>query len=199
MEDRKLLKHFNTIKTAHATELRHEVLMIGHDIVQSERFQRARHVPHHIRFNVATHSIETAMYSLLIVRWLNRCGIQVSREDAVRTCLLHDIGMTESWVHDSPSYRKAFSHPKRGYQIARDEYNANKVQLDAIRWHMWPICLMPPKHVIGWILFMSDKLSTFNEGLIIAKMRKKLKSARKAAKAEQARKARKAEETQNAE
>lgn len=187
-----IMKHNNEKGAQTASRLRRDVLTIGKDIVHSDRFRRAKKVPHHIKFNVATHSVETAMYALLITRWLARCGAHVSEEDAVRTCLLHDIGMTEAWVHDSPSYRKAFSHPKRGYQIAKDEYNANKVQLDAIRYHMWPICLRPPRHVIGWILFTADKLSTINEGLIMRETHKRLKAQRKKEK-EEAKKAEKKE------
>lgn len=151
--------------------IRHEVLEVGEDIIRSDRFEKAKHVSHHIRFTVAEHSVEVAMYALLIARWLRKKGVHIEETDAVRAALLHDIGMTENNVHDSPSYRKAFSHPREGHRIARDEFNANRTQLDAIRYHMWPICIKPPRHIIGWILFTADKLSTINEGLIIAKSR----------------------------
>lgn len=157
--------------------LRREVLTIGDDIVRSERFKKAWHVTHHIHYSVACHSVEVAMYALLLARWLKTRGVSVDERDAVRAALLHDIGMTEDDIHDSPSYRKAFSHPREGHRIARDEFNANLTQLDAIRYHMWPICIKPPRHVIGWIIFTADKLSTYNEGkcMTLGRLRRRKK------------------------
>ncbi len=153
--------------------IRHEVFVYGGDIIRSDRFEKARTVSHHIKYTVAVHSVEVAMYALLLARWLNRHHIthKVNERDLVRAALLHDIGMTEDSVHSSPSYRRAFSHPKEGNRIARDEFHLNQIQLNAIRRHMWPIGIIPPRHVIGWILTVADNMSSFNEGLNMLKAR----------------------------
>lgn len=152
-------------------KIRREVFSYGDDIIHSDRFRKAKHVQHHIEYTVAVHSMEVAMYALLIARSLKRHNLlhKLDERDLVRAALLHDIGMTEDAVHDSPSYKKAFSHPREGLRIARDEYKLNKLQLNAIQRHMWPIGIIPPTHVIGWILTAADNMSSFNEGVAMLK------------------------------
>lgn len=156
-------------------ELERDVMRIGEDIVNSERFKKALQVRHHVKFNIAVHSLETAAFALRIARWLNRRGFSVDEENVVRASLLHDIGMTENPVFLSPSYKKAFSHPKEGRRIAESEFNANKEQLDAIRRHMWPIGIVPPKHMTGWIVLAADKLSSMREAKRVARQKAEIK------------------------
>ena len=155
--------------------LRSEVFKYGEDIIHSESFEKAKHVPHHIHYTVAIHSVEAAVYALLITRWLKKhhTALKVDEREVVRAALLHDIGMTLDEIHDSPSYRKAFSHPKEGHRIARDVYHLNKIQLEAIRRHMWPIGIIPPRHLMGWIIVMADNMSSFNEASTMIKSRAK--------------------------
>lgn len=143
-----------------------DVMKIGGDIVVSDRFAAAKKVMHHDRSggNIAGHSIETAEYALLLARWLNRHGASVSEVDAVRASLLHDIGMTEKEVHQSPSRVKAYTHPREGARIAHEEFGANEVQLDAIRHHMWPCCcLVPPHSSEGMVVTVADKMCSLSE------------------------------------
>lgn len=82
--------------------------------------------------------METAGYAATLAHWLRQHGLAIDERDVVRASLLHDIGMTEDEVFESPSRKKAFSHPREGVRIARDEFGATEEQLDAIRRHMWP-------------------------------------------------------------
>ena len=165
-----------------STEVKKDVLRIGEDIIRSERFREAWETRHHVYYNVASHSLETAEYALLIARWFSRRGIRVNEEDVVRAALLHDIGMTESPVWKSPSYRKAYAHPKEGCRIAKDEFDANRLQLEAIRRHMWPICGVPPLHLTGWIVMMADKASASHEAKDVAKRKARARVKRHAVK-----------------
>lgn len=142
-----------------------ELLPECEDILSSGRFQKAKRVRHHKKFNVAAHSMQTAVYGARLCGWLNRHGAKIDKRDVIRACLLHDIGMTEDQVHDSVQYRKAFAHPKKSVEIAAAEYGANEVQLDAVRRHMWPICVIPPKHVAGWLVVAADKMASCKEVL----------------------------------
>ena len=142
-----------------------EVRRIGMDIISSDRFAKAEEVPHHSKSgNIALHSLETAGYALSLSRWLHRHGISVSEWDVVRASLLHDIGMTEDHVFLSPSYKKARSHPSEGARIAREEYGANKLQVEAIQSHMWPVWrAVPPRSMEGWIVSAADKCCSMHE------------------------------------
>ena len=146
-------------------ELLQSVQELGSEIIGSERFRAAEAIPHHLAGNVARHSLNVARESCRIAEWLNRHGAQVDVKDAVCGSLLHDIGMTEKEVFRSPSWKKAYTHPARGAHVAREEYRANPVQEDAVRRHMWPICVIPPKHAAGWIVLAADKICSIREFL----------------------------------
>ena len=144
-------------------KLLQSVRQLGAEIIDSERFRAAGAIPHHLAGNVARHSLNVAKESCRIAEWLNRHGAQVDVKDAVRGSLLHDIGMTEKEVFGSPTWKKAYLHPERGAALAREEYLANDVQEDAVRRHMWPICVVPPKHAAGWIVLAADKICSIKE------------------------------------
>lgn len=155
-----------------------DVLAVGEDIVSSRRFAKAEGVIHHSKeHNIAAHSVSTAVRALEITRWLNRRGATVDEKDVIRAALLHDIGMTEDSVSGSPSPVRARSHPREGERIAREEFGANDVQLDAIRHHMWPLCLVPPRTVEGWVVVAADKQCSVREAIEIG--RDKLRAGRR--------------------
>ena len=144
-------------------ELLQKVNQLGEEVLNSERFLSAWDIPHHGNVSVAMHSMHVAKESCRIAAWLRRHGVKISDEDAVRSSLLHDIGMTERRVFSSPSWKKAYTHPDRGSEIAEKEYHANEIQKDAIQRHMWPICVIPPSHVAGWVVLAADKISSMKE------------------------------------
>ena len=157
-----------------------EIIELGGGIVASERFARAKQVPHHSKSgNIALHSMETAGYALLITEWLEEHGLSVSRVDVVRASLLHDIGMTEPSVFNSPSRKKAFSHPRVGACIAEKEFGANETQVEAIRHHMFPVFSMPPRSAEAWVVSLADKCCSINEarlgtGRLVAAMARRV-------------------------
>ena len=142
-----------------------DIMGMGKDIVLSDRFAKAWEVPHHSKDgNIAVHSLKTAEYALVLARWLADHDVSVSERDVVRASLLHDIGMTEDSVFLSPSYMKARSHPREGARIARDEFGANDTQVEAILFHMWPVCcVIPPRSAEGWTVSIADKRCSVHE------------------------------------
>jgi uncharacterized protein len=142
-----------------------DLVDLGGDIITSERFDAAIDVPHHSKNgNIAAHSLETAGYALQIARWLNQHGKSINERDVVRASLLHDIGMTEEDIFLSPSSEKGRTHPVEGARIAREEFDANEVQVDAILHHMWPFCcLTPPHDAVGFVVTAADKMCSLVE------------------------------------
>ena len=127
----------------------------GADILESERFKRAWSTRHHMKTNIARHSLAVTEYALHLYEQGHYPHTDI--RDVVRACLLHDIGMTDEVIHNSVSFMKAYSHPRRSAEIAAKEYGANRVQVDAILHHMWPICIIPPCTPVGWLLLRADK------------------------------------------
>ena len=139
----------------------------GGDILESERFRQSMDILHHKGTNVARHSLEVAEYALHLYE--NGHNPDTDVRDIVRACLLHDIGMTDRKVRESVSFLKAYSHPRKSAEIAREEYGANQIQIDAILHHMWPICLIPPSSEAGWLLLRSDKHCARNDVVSVIK------------------------------
>ena len=144
-------------------ELLQTVQQLGADVIRSARFRSAWEIPHHRTGNVALHSLNVAKESCRLAFWLNRHGADINVKDAVCSSLLHDIGMTEKHVFHSRSWKKAYTHPIRGAEVAKNEYRTNSVQENAIRRHMWPICIVPPKHKEGWVVLAADKICSVKE------------------------------------
>lgn len=138
---------------------------IGKDILHSPHFSKMYLTPHHGKVSVARHSLHVAEDGYRIAMWLKAHGIPADPREVVRACLLHDIGMSEDKVYESPSWKKAYTHPKEGWRIAMEEFGATPGIEDAITHHMWPICAVPPRHLTGWIVLAADKLSSMREVL----------------------------------
>ena len=127
----------------------------GRDILESERFKRSWNTGHHMMTNIACHSLAVAEYALHLYEKEQYPDTEV--RDVVRACLLHDIGMTDEGIHERVSFLKAYLHPRRSAEIAEKEFGANRIQIDAILHHMWPICVVPPHTPVGWLLLRADK------------------------------------------
>ena len=145
------------------------IIQEGRDILESERFRRAWKTEHHMRTNIARHSLAVTEYALHLFKQGHYPDTDI--RDVVRACLLHDIGMTDDIVYDSISFRKAYSHPRRSAGIAVKEYGANQIQVDAILHHMWPICIVPPHTPVGWLLLRADKICSRKD--VLRYLRKK--------------------------
>ena len=59
-------------------------------------------------------------------------------------------------------YKAPFLDPEAS-RIAREEFRANDVQVDAVRRHMWPIGLTPPRNMEGWVVVAADKCCSVRE------------------------------------
>lgn len=140
-----------------------QVRQLGGDILASGPFQDAKRIPHHGSVSVARHSLHVAARSLRIATWLEARGVSVDTEDVVRAALLHDIGMTDRSVQSCPPWIKAYTHPRRGAVLAERQFRAGPVQRDAILHHMWPVCVIPPRHLSGWVVLLADKLCSVEE------------------------------------
>ena len=147
------------------SDVRRQVQMHGREILRSERFGNAKDVPHHFGVSVARHTRHVADKSVKIALFLKKRGVDVNMRDVVRGSLLHDLGMTDRRVFCRPSFVKAYTHPREGVRIAMRDFgvDVDKEVRDAIVHHMWPICVVPPRHITGWIVTAADKAASMEE------------------------------------
>lgn len=87
---------------------------------------------------------------------------------AARAGLLHDLFLYD-W-HDlkvekgTPFWKlHGFTHPRKAMNNAARHFHLSKAEKNCILCHMWPMTIIPPKYVEGYILCYADKLVAAKE------------------------------------
>lgn len=78
---------------------------------------------------------------------------------AARAGLLHDMFLYD-W-HDKSRgikrYYHGFTHGFNAFKNAKEYFVLNKIEEDAIKNHMWPLTLLPPRTKVGYVVQWCDK------------------------------------------
>lgn len=91
----------------------------------------------------------------------------------IRGALLHDFYFYDWRVDKVNKKGHASKHPFRAIENAKKYFNLNKIELDIISSHMWPINLFKfPKTKEGRLVMLVDKMVTLKE--VFAKKKKTL-------------------------
>lgn len=136
-----------------------EFYQIAEPILRNSEFQRRRDFLHH-NDSVYDHSIKVAWYAYKIAKQIQKYK-QVNIQNVVISALLHDF-YTTPWREDKnliPWKKHGFTHGKvasiNSYQFF-PSYMNERIE-NAIRRHMFPLTIIPPKYMEGWIITMADK------------------------------------------
>ena len=83
---------------------------------------------------------------------------------ATRAALLHDY-FTNKELYNDNSFKRGIKHPQIALYNAKEEFEINEIEENAIISHMFPLSKSIPKFKESWILtavaFTSDKLYAF--------------------------------------
>ena len=96
------------------------------------------------------HSIRVSYKSYKICKFL-----KLDYKSAARGGLLHDYFLYD-W-HQSPYRLHGFTHPGRALANADRDFTLNKAERDIIKKHMWPMTIIPPRHIESFIVCLVDK------------------------------------------
>lgn len=122
------------------------------DLMQNETVQKMKTFPHHKKISTHFHSVYVA-YSC------HKLGkiIGIETRDLTRGALLHDLYLYD-WHTEKHEEKHAWYHPKMA-AINAEKYvmPLTDKQRDMILAHMWPLHLLPPKSLDGFILTFCDK------------------------------------------
>lgn len=140
----------------------HNILhKISREIHEKGKFSQTQNHLHHKHTSVYEHVHRVARTGL----WLNRkFHLGANPEYVARSSLLHDYFQYD-WHdanHDHPRPH-GFHHPKVALENARKDFRLHPREENAILRHMFPLTVIPPRHREGWIVTISDKLSTVRE------------------------------------
>ncbi len=143
------------------------LLKYGSDIMKTPEFKAAGNQTHHACTTVAEHSISVALVSIAL------CGVicklvkaNINMDNVVTAALCHDLGI----LGRSDKYKNNFEclrkHPTDSVNVYRKMFGEGNERVeDAIKRHMWPLLPTLPHHREGYILTLSDKISSCMERL----------------------------------
>ena len=136
-----------------------EIFSLGRDIILSDEAQRMKEFTQHGTTSVFEHVLAVAKFSLIYAIAIeNLTGIKVDRRALVRGALLHDYFLYD-WHKPSENRRglHGFTHPSIACENAIRDFDISPVEQDIIRHHMFPLTVIWPHSLEGWIVCIADK------------------------------------------
>lgn len=142
------------------------------NILFTEEIQSMAQYEQHLEIDRLQHIVSVAYLVYVICK---KYGLNY--KDATRAAIMHDLvyydwrnGETGRW-HKLHGYR----HPNLACLNAKELCgNLTEIEEDAIRRHMWPLTVTPPRFKEGWIVIFSDKYCATRE--VLYSTNKKYKS-----------------------
>jgi uncharacterized protein len=151
--------------------IENDIHTYGQPVLDSEIWQKALRQKHHNYWTVGSHSMSVCVAALRMSYWLEERGIHTDRKRIVRAALCHDLGIIgrdEKYKNNAVCCHR---HPIDSIPIAREIYpDIDEETIEDIRWHMWPMCLMPPTNREGFLIILADKYAATGEGLPIDRL-----------------------------
>lgn len=136
-----------------------EFYQIAEPILRNSEFQRRRTFLHH-QDSVYDHSLRVAWYSYKIAKFIQKYR-KVNIQNVVIGALLHDFYLQPWRENKNPILWKkhGFTHGKiasiNSYQFFPNLMNG-RIE-NSISRHMFPLTIVPPKYIEGWIITTADK------------------------------------------
>lgn len=137
-----------------------EFLNIINPIITHEEFLKRKEFMHHGKTTVFDHSMKVAYRAYKIAKKL-----KLNYKDAAIAGILHDFYYKpwQSLDRNTPLLKKhGFVHGNEA-SINSLKYFPSLVNdeiLDAIKKHMFPLTITPPKYKLGWVLTLADKIES---------------------------------------
>ena len=146
------------IRNSYASVYSAEFLHLINPVVTNPIYIEMSKKLHHMDQTIYDHSIKVAYLSYKISKFLN-----LNTRNCVIAALLHDF-YKNSWIDSTeskPFFQKhGFVHAEEALVNSKHYFNhlLNIRIENAILRHMFPLNIVPPRYVEGWILTLSDKI-----------------------------------------
>jgi uncharacterized domain HDIG len=124
------------------------------DILRHPVVREMRNYLQHCDTHCYRHCLAVAYYNFRICKRLRLDAIS-----AARGGMLHDLFLYDWREHfrETGNRFHALSHPGEAYHIASEYFKLNDVESEVIKKHMWPITIIPPKHLETYVICFTDK------------------------------------------
>jgi uncharacterized protein len=126
------------------------------ELCKQSRLLESHRYMQHGDTSVFRHSVSVAYFSYYLALKMNA---PVDIHSLVRGALLHDYFLYDWHEKDASHKWHGFHHAKKACEnAARDIPDLNEIEKDMIKCHMFPLNIVPPKYMEGWILCCADKI-----------------------------------------
>ena len=112
----------------------------------------------HGKTTVLEHCMAVSWHSYRLSR---RLGLDARA--AARAGLLHDLYLYDWHLGHDYKGLHGFVHPQIALENARENFAVSPAEADSIACHMWPLTLQPPRHRVGWVVCLVDKICAIRE------------------------------------
>jgi len=138
-----------------------DIDLILSDIINNSKVQKMKDYIQHYDISCFEHCYNVARLTYRICKLFHLNYI-----DATRAAMLHDMFLYD-WRVKSNSRKNlhGFRHPRIAMENASKEFDLTKKEKDIILKHMWPLTIIPPKSIEGFIVSVADKHVTIMETL----------------------------------
>lgn len=122
------------------------------DLIINEKVLMMKKFMQHCDKTTFDHCMEVAFITYKICKKIN-----LDYVSATRGAMLHDLFLYD-WREKSSYHRlHAFKHGMFALNNAEKEFHLNAKEKDIIKKHMWPLIVIPPKSIEGFIVSFVDK------------------------------------------
>lgn len=135
-------------------EQNQEFYDVVRDLMNHPVVQRMKSYPHHCATNCYQHCLNVAYYNYQICKVLG-----LNARAAARAGMIHDLFLYDWHTHAlrTGDHFHGLTHPRVALKNAEKHFNLTPLEKDIILKHMWPLTIVPPKHLESFIICFTDK------------------------------------------
>lgn len=122
------------------------------DIVNNKTVLEMKKYNQHFNTDCYSHCLDVSYTSYKIAKKLH-----LDYKSIARAGMLHDLFLYDWHYKNDRKGFHAFTHGKCALNNASKLFDLNNKEKDMIKKHMWPVTLMPPKSIEGFLLTFVDK------------------------------------------
>lgn len=133
------------------------------DLIENETVLEMKKYRQHYETNCFEHCYTASFYCYKICK-----KFKLDYKSAARGAMLHDLFLYDWREKSDRKGLHAFTHGKCAMENANKLFELNEKEQNMILRHMWPVTVVPPKYIEGFILTLVDKhcaIEEFNEHL----------------------------------
>ena len=136
------------------------------ELIKNDTVQQMKNFRQHYNTSCYEHCYVASYYCYLICKKYNLDYIS-----ATRAAMLHDLFLYDWRIKNNRKGLHAFTHGKLACENACKLFDLNNKEKDIIIKHMWPVTIIFPKSIEGFVLTFVDKYCALSESFSVIRSR----------------------------